>query len=245
MTWPKSARVGKFSCLFMFHVKSSFSGSSNISYHSFCQTCVTSHFEQKILSFKKSLPETLFRNSGTSGRFDINLEFIIWMRRPRGPVRQCPWNHLNMSKMTWIISQWNIFRKNDIYIEKHLLLLRQDLVSLLLVAGTGQTDFVIDYVPVIFTVKGHYVIDGSYGYLYFRAVWGKPRKKKGFGRFCPKEFIKCHPCLKYDAINKFYFHGNFFINSYTVRTKLNHLHDSWRKSFSSHCHSPTISGGCF
>ena len=68
----------------------------------------------------------------------------------------------------------------------------------------------------------YYVIDKSYGYLYFRAVWGKPRKKKGFGRFCPKEFIKCHPCLKYDAINKFYFHGMIF-NS--------HANDTWNIIF--------------
>ena len=65
----------------MFHVKASFSGSSNISYHSFCQTRVTSHFEQKILSYEKIYVRNfpLFRNYRTSERnknVDVSLEFF-------------------------------------------------------------------------------------------------------------------------------------------------------------------------
>ena len=85
-------------------------------------------------------------------------------------------------------------------------------------------------------VTNCYVIGVSYGYLYFRAVWGKPRKKKGFGRFCPKEFIKCHPCLKYDAINKFYFHGMLFNFFKDTQNEV--------KSISTPCSDMTLTGLC-
>ena len=83
--WLRSQISDNFSwfvsCLFMFHVKASFSGSSNISYHSFCRTRVTNHFEQKILSYEKISVRNppLFRNYRTSDPYkdvDVRLEFV-------------------------------------------------------------------------------------------------------------------------------------------------------------------------